>query len=595
MLMPPIRLNMLLVPPQTPLQAALWACAGQLGLVFAYSCSYNLLLFAPSIYLLQIYDRVLSSRSGATLLMLTLIVAFAVVVGGVLDTLRRAILSRLGAWFEDRLRPNVLSAAFECAFHCDPARASAIHRDLGALRQFIESGACPMLFDAFWAPLFLIVLFLIHPLLGVVATCNVLVLFGLTLGSEFLTEEALTKSSAALSRSYSRLAIALGNIHLIRSMGMLDGAARQICQSAQDARKEQDVAQLRSEIVSLVAKPTRALGQVLMMGAAAWLVLDHGKSAGIIFATTLLFGRALAPVEGAIVGWKALRTAWSTYLRLDGVLATPLAPAESTEIPSDRSRCGLVVDHVGVGRDSRNYVLKDISFSLAPGECLGIIGASGSGKSMLGQIIAGVSVPSQGCVRLDNIDVSVLREARGGRYVGYLPQDINLFGETIKETIAPLGDPDLQKVIEAAKLAGIHDTVMRLPEGYDTVIVNAGSGLSRGCRQRLGLARAFFGDPRLVVLDEPNASLDYVGERVLLDTIEHLKAESATVIVITHRMGILAATNKIAIMEGGTLTAFGESEAIFETYLSQPQVPTQVTPLENKDTAVKPPQEPAVS
>jgi len=612
MLMPPIRLNMLLAPPQTPLQAALWACAGQFGLVFAYSCSYNLLLFAPSIYLLQIYDRVLSSRSGATLLMLTLIAAFAVVVGGVLDTLRRAILSRLGAWFEDRLRPNVLSAAFECAFHCDPARASAVHRDLGALRQFIESGACPMLFDAFWAPLFLIVLFLIHPLLGVVATCNVLVLFGLTLSSEFLTEEALTKSSAALSRSYARLAIALGNIHLIRSMGMLDGAARQICQAAQDARKEQDVAQLRSEIVSLVAKPIRALGQVLMMGAAAWLVLDHGKSAGIIFATTLMFGRAIAPVEGAIVGWKALKTAWSTCLRLDGVLATPLPQAESTEIPSERPRYGLVVDNVGVGlRDSRNYVLKDVSFSLPPGECLGIIGASGSGKSMLGQIIAGVSAPSQGCVRLDNIDVSVLREARGGRYLGYLPQDINLFGETIKETIAPLGDPDLQKVIEAAKLAGIHDTVMRLPEGYDTVIVNAGSGLSRGCRQRLGLARAFFGDPRLVVLDEPNASLDYVGERVLLDAIEHLKAANATVVVITHRMGILAATNKIAIMEGGTLTAFGESEAIFETHLSRPQVPsqvqsqvqsqvpsqvpTQVTPLENEDSAVNPSQEPAVS
>ena len=588
---PPTRLNML-ASPQTPLQATLWACAGPVGLVFAYSCSYNLLLFAPSIYLLQIYDRVLSSRSGNTLLMLTLIVALAVVVGGVIDTLRRAVLARLGSWFEDRLRPNALSAAFEHAFRSDLTGATAVCRDLTALRQFIESSACPMLFDAFWAPLFLVVLFLIHPLLGVIATCNVLVLFGLALTSEFLTEQALAKSSAALTKSYARLATALGNIHLIRAMGMLDGAARQICESAQEARNKQDTAQLRSEVVMLAARPIRALGQVLMMGAAAWLVLDYGKSGGIIFATTLLFSRALAPVEGAIAGWKALTTARSTYRRLDGVLATAPAAKEDADIPSDRPRCGLLVSNVGVGlRDSRNFLLRDISFNLAPGECLGIIGASGSGKSMLGQIIAGLSAPTRGRVLLDKIDVSTLREARGGRCLGYLPQDINLFGETIKETIGPPGDPDLQKVMEAAKLAGIHDTIMCLPEGYDTAIPNGGSGFSRGYRQRLGLARAFFGDPRLVVLDEPNASLDYIGERMLLDAIEQMKAANTTVVVITHRMGLLAATNKIAIMEAGTVTAFGESEQIFETHLSRPQVPLQVTLPENQGAAAGPSQE----
>ncbi|WP_407180317.1 type I secretion system permease/ATPase [Bradyrhizobium sp. STM 3562] len=591
---PPTRLNML-ASPQTPLQAALWACAGPLGLVFAYSCSYNLLLFAPSIYLLQIYDRVLSSRSGHTLLMLTLIVAFAVIVGGVLDTLRRAVLGRLGSWLEDRLRPNALSAAFELAVRSDPAAASAVYRDLAALRQFIESNACPMLFDALWAPLFLAVLFLIHPLLGVIAACNVFVLFALALTSEFLTAEALTKSGAALAKSYGRLATALGNIHLIRTMGMLDGAARQICDAAQEARYRQDVAQLRAEIVMLAAKPIRALGQVLMMGAAAWLVLDYGKSGGIIFATTLLFGRALAPVEGAIAGWKALMTARSTYRRLDGFLASAPAARDDTDIPSDRPQCGLVLDNIGVWlRDSRSFLLKGISFSVAPGECLAIIGPSGSGKSMLGQIIAGLSTPTWGRVLLDDIDVSVLREARGGRCLGYLPQDINLFGETIKEVIGPPGDPDLQKVIEAARLVGIHDTIMRLPEGYDTVIPNGGSGFSRGYRQRLGLARAFFGEPRLVVLDEPNASLDYVGERVLLDAIEQMKAANTIVVVVTHRMGLLAATNKIAIMEAGTVTAFGESEQIFETHLSRPQVSSQVTPPENKPSADDPSQERAV-
>jgi ATP-binding cassette subfamily C protein len=338
----------------------------------------------------------------------------------------------------------------------------------------------------------------------------------------------------------------------------------------------------------LVAKPVRALGQVLMMGAAAWLVLDHGSSPAIIFAATLLFGRALAPVEGAIAGWKALAAALSAYRRLGGVLAANSAVPEKTDVPADQPRGGLMVDNVGVAlRESRCLLLNGVSLRVAPGECLGIIGPSGSGKSMLGQIIAGISLPTHGRVLLDNIDVSVLREGRGGRHLGYLPQDINLFGETIRDNIGRLDDPDLQKVIEAAKLAGIHDTIMRLPEGYDTPVPNGGFGFSRGFRQRLGLARALFGDPRLVVLDEPNASLDYVGERVLLDAIEQMKIANTTMIVITHRMGILAATNKIAIMQDGTVTAFGDSEEIFERHLSRPQVPSQVTLPESTGTAAK--------
>ena len=594
MLMPPIRLH--IVPtPQTALDAALWACAGPLGLVFAYSCSYNLLLFAPSIYLLQIYDRVLSSRSIDTLLMLTLIVAVTVVVGSVLDALRRAILGRLAAWFEDRLRPCVLSASLEYAFRGDPARASDVYRDLTVLRQCIESGACPMLFDALWAPLFLLVLFLIHPLLGVVGACNVLVLFGLTLVSEVLTEDAMARSGSALSRSHGRLVTAAGNIHMIRTMGMFDGAARLIYQSAQEARSEQGLAQRRYEIIMLVGKPVRALAQVLMMGAAAWLVLDHGRSPAIIFATTLLFGRALAPVEGAIASWKALASALRAYRRLGGVLAAHSAIPEEADIPADQPRGGLMVDNVGVVLpESRGFLLNGVSFGVAPGECLGIIGPSGSGKSMLGQIIVGISLPTQGRVLLDNIDLSVLRGGRGCRRLGYLPQDINLFGETIKDNIGRLDDPDLQKVIEAAKLAGIHDTITRLPEGYDTPVPNGGSAFSRGFRQRLGLARAFFGDPRLVVLDEPNASLDYVGERVLLDAIEQMKIANTMVIVITHRMGILAATNKIAIMQDGKVTAFGDSEEIFERHLSRPQVPSRVTLPESSGTAAKVPAEAVV-
>ena len=592
--MPPLRLQ--IVPPhQTPLQAALWACAGSLGLVFAYSCSYNLLLFAPSIYLLQIYDRVLSSRSGDTLLMLTVIVAVTVVVGGMLDALRRAVLGRLGAWLEDRLRPSVLSASLECAFRSDPARASEAYRDLTVLRQFVDSYACPMLFDALWAPLFLCVLFLVHPLLGVIGACSVLLLFGLALAGDLFTKDAVARSGAALSRSYGRLAAAAGNVHLIRTMGMFDGAARLIYQDAQDERSEHEVAQRRYEIFMLAAKPIRALAQVLIMGAAAWLVLDYGKSPAIIFAATLMFSRALAPVEGAIAGWKSLEAAFGAYQRLSDILAAIPAVAENTDIPPERPRSGLIVDNVGLMLPaSGNFLLKGVSFRLAPGECLGIIGPSGSGKSTLGQIIAGISVPTRGSVLLDNIDVSVLREARGSRHLGYLPQDINLFGETIRDIIARLDETDPQKVIEAAKLAGIHETIMRMPQAYDTVVPSGGLVFSRGYRQRLGLARAFFGDPRLVVLDEPNASLDYAGERVLVDAIEQMKIANITVVIVTHRMGILAATDKIAIMQDGTLAAFGESEEIFERYLSRPQAASQFTLPESAPATANTSPEPVV-
>ncbi|MHC1950572.1 ATP-binding cassette domain-containing protein [Bradyrhizobium sp. UFLA06-06] len=578
MLMPPIRLPVLPQIP-TPLHAALWSCAGPLGLVFAYSCSYNLLLFAPSIYLLQIYDRVLSSRSGDTLLLLTLIVAITVVVGGVFDALRRAVLGRLGAWLDDRLRPCVLSASLESAFRSDWTRASDAYRDLTVLRQFIDSGACPMLFDALWAPLFLLVLFLIHPLLGVVGACCVAFLFALTVAGDLVTEDVLLRSCAALSRSYGRLQSAAGNIHMIRAMGMFESAARTIYHDAQEARREHDVAVRRSEIVMLVTKPVRALSQVLIMGAAAWLVLDHGKSPAIIFASTLMFSRALAPVESAIAGWKSLRTAVSACQRLGAVLAaSPAAGQKDPEVSQRQASSGLVVDNVGVRLSGTNHVLLNgVSFTLASGECLGIIGASGSGKSLLGQVIAGLSTPTHGCVLLDNTDVSLLREGLSGHRLGYLPQDIDLLGDTISDIIARLDDADRRKVVEAAKLAGIHEAIMRLPHGYDTVIHREKS-FSRGYRQRLGLARAFFGGPRLIVLDEPNASLDYGGERMLLDAIERMKLAGVILVVVTHRMGLLAATDKIAIMEEGAVVAFGDSEEIFERHLNRPQVTSRIAP-----------------
>ena len=262
----------------------------------------------------------------------------------------------------------------------------------------------------------------------------------------------------------------------------------------------------------------------------------------------------------------------AAYRRLNGVMAAVNPVADIKEL-SDGPKGSLVVNNVGAALPgSSHLIVKGVSFRLAPGECLGIIGPSGSGKSTLGKIIAGISAPTAGCVLLDGVDVLSLRDSGGGRRLGYLPQDIDLFGETVKDIIARLDGADLQKVIEAAKLTGLHEMIIRLPQAYDTAVVGGGANLSRGFRQHLGVARAFFGDPHLVVLDEPNASLDYFGERVLFEAIERMKAANTTVVIITHRLGILAATNKIAIMQGGVVSAFGDSKEIFDRYLARPQV-----------------------
>jgi ATP-binding cassette subfamily C protein len=290
---------------------------------------------------------------------------------------------------------------------------------------------------------------------------------------------------------------------------MLDAAARLIDQAAQSARSAHSTAQRRNEIVMLIGKPIRALAQVVVMGFAAWLVLEHNRSPAIIFATSLLFGRALAPIEGAIAGWKAFTAVLGVYRRLSDLLTPAGRPVTGRATLLDNPEGTLTVENVSVALpEYKCYPLNCVSFRLEPGECLGIIGASGSGKSTLGRIIAGISPPTAGRVLLGSVDVSVLRDSHGSRHLGYLPQEIDIIGDTVKEVIARLDVAEPEKVIEAAKLAGLHDTIMGLPDGYDTVVSNGGSGMLRGFRQRLGLARALFGRPSLVVLDQPNASLD---------------------------------------------------------------------------------------
>ncbi|PDT10839.1 MULTISPECIES: type I secretion system permease/ATPase [unclassified Rhizobium] len=556
--------------PQTHLVVALRACAGAFGLVFLYSCGYNLFLLAPSIYLLQIYDRVLSSRSADTLLMLTLIIAIAVLVGSMLDIVRRAALSRVGSWVDHRLRPLVLTASFEYAARVDAGAATECYRDLAALRQFLDSPASSLFFDVPWAPVFLLLLFLVHPLLGAIGLLSAVALLLFAFLTELATREPLAHANLALSRSYFRFATALKNIEVIRAMGMQDGAAMIVYRDAEMARRAQDIAMHRTEIILGFSKSIRTLAQILMMGSATWLVLANDGSPGIIFVASLLLGRGLAPIEGAIGAWRSFTFARNAFNRLNRMLLTVASEHDGRIVPFPEPN-GLVLDNVSYIKPFADRpILTGITLRLAPGDCIALIGPSGSGKSTLGRVMAGVVPATSGCALLGGVDISALRLCGGTRHVGYLPQDIELFGGAIKDVIGRLDGEDPGKAIDAAKLVGLHEAIMRLPQGYETDIGENGSLLLRAQRQQLGLARAAYGNPSLIVLDDPNSSLDYDGERMLFAAIERMKARRMTVVIITHRMGILPVTNKIAIMRNGTVAAFGDSEQIYETYLQPP-------------------------
>jgi ATP-binding cassette subfamily C protein len=554
----------------THLVVALRACAGAFGLVFLYSCGYNLFLLAPSIYLLQIYDRVLSSRSADTLLMLTIIIAIAVCVGCMLDIVRRAALSRVGSWLDHRLRPVVLTAAFEYASRADAAGAAESYRDLAALRQFFDSPASPLLFDIPWAPVFLSLLFLVHPLLGAIGLVSALALLFFALLTEMATREPLAHANRALSRSYLRFAAALKNIEVIRAMGMQDGAAQVVYRDSEIARRAQDIAMQRTEVILGVSKSIRALAQILMMGSATWLILAGNSNPGIIFVASLLLGRGLAPIEGGIGAWRSFAHVRNAFQRLNRLLIAVASQGDARLVPRPEP-VGLVLDNVTYALPfASQQILKGVTLRLAPGDCVALIGPSGSGKSTLGRVMAGVMQATSGYALLGGVDISDLRLCGSAQHIGYLPQDIELFGGAIKDVIGRLRGEDPAKAIDAAKLVGLHEAIMRLPQGYETDIGEGGSLLLRAQRQQLGVARAAYGNPSLVVLDDPNSSQDYDGEQRLFRAIELMKSRQMIVVIITHRMGILPVTNKIAIMRNGTVHAFGDSELIYKTYLQPP-------------------------
>ena len=525
----------------------------------AASLVLNVALLAPALYMVQVFDRVFASRSVETLAMLTIGALLALALGYCMDTVRAGALAWAGAALERRLSPAALGEALRQAAAAPGRIDTDAMRDVAKLRAFLGGSGIQALFDAPWLPVYLIVIASMHPLLGAVAALGALAIASIAVLTERLTRHA-TGDVLQKSRGASRHVEALArNAEVIVGMGMTDAALR-TWQGRHDAllaaRTRLGTASAR---LAAAARIARQGLQLAMLGVGAWLVIGADASAGIMVAATILLGRALQPLEHLIGGWKALLDARSAWRRLDERVAT--GTAESVALPAPSGR--IQVERLVFGpAPMRPALIKGVGFTLEAGESLGLVGPSASGKTTLLRLILGLWKPQAGCVRLDGADIALWARGALGKHLGYLPQDVALLGGTVAENIARLATVDSVAVVAAARLAHAHDLILRLPQGYETEIGEAGAVLSGGQRQRIALARALYGEPRLVVLDEPNANLDAEGEAAVQAALRELKARRVTVIMAGHRPALMAQLDKLAVLNGGVLEAFGPAAAV---------------------------------
>jgi len=521
-----------------------------------FSLFLHILVLAVPLYSLQVYDRVMSSQSSETLIWLSVIALFAIGILAVLDSLRARMLVRLSGWLERRLAPVLLVQGLKAGLGKRAVLGTQSLEDLAALRRFLTGPGAISLFDAPWMPLYLVVIFLFHPYLGIIATVGALLLFVTGLINEFATRRPLTEANTVNGDAMAALrATALG-ADAVRALGMISAVVRRWRRDNETVLDLQACASDRAGVVQAIARFIRLFVQIAIVGVGAWLVIHHSLTSGILIAAAIIVSRALAPAETLIGSWRSVIGARSAYRRIAERLKEMATPTSSVRLPAPTGR--LDIENVSLtAPGSDRPILQGIRFSLEPGESLGIVGPSAAGKSSLARIILGVMPPSAGVVRLDGADIATWDSDRLGRHLGYVPQEVRLFTGTVGENIARLGTPDDDMVIKAAMFAGAHDMILRLPKGYDTEFDPAGQVLSGGQRQLIALARAFYGNPSLVVLDEPNSSLDRDGEAALLGAIARAKEAGITVVVIAHRPSIVAGVDKMLVLQNGRIAMFG--------------------------------------
>ena len=552
--------------------------------VAAFSGVINLLYLAPSIYMLQVYDRVLSSRSEMTLIALSVLLVGLFALMGVLENYRSAVLIRVGNALDEVLSKRVFTAAFERNLRMGGGNAAQAMTDLTQLRQFFTGNGLFAFLDAPWLPIYLIVIFFFHPVLGWFSTIGALLLIILAVVSDRASKKPLNEANTAAVASNQYVNSNLRNAEVIEAMGMLPNLMRRWYLLQSRMLERQSTASDKAATVVAITKVTRLTLQSGALGLGAWLAVKGEVSPGIMIAASILMGRALAPVELLIGTWKGFATAKTSYDRLKELLAAFPVRDEGMSLP--RPRGILTAENVYITPPrAQAAVVKGVNFTMGPAEIIGIIGPSASGKSTLARAMVGVWPTQVGKMRLDGVDIFTWHKPEVGPAIGYLPQDVELFDGTIAENICRFGEVDSERVIAAAKACGVHDMILHFPKGYDTTIGEAGGVLSGGQRQRIGLARALYGVPALLVLDEPNSNLDDMGEMALVQAVLEMKQRGSTVILITHRTSVLRAVDRLMLLRDGQIQMFGPRDEVLTALAKANQ---QIAQAQQQAAAPKP-------
>jgi len=550
------------------LTAALKDVKSYFILAAVFSAAINVLMLVPVIYMLQVYDRVMSSGSLSTLSSLTIImVALLMAVGG-FEWVRSRILISASNRIEKNLRKRVSRAAFKNTLLSGSTGAGAQSlSDLSNLRQFLTGNGLFAFFDAPWFPIYVAVMFMFHPWFGVAAIIAGIIMVALTYTNEIMTGKRLQEANSLASSVSNQFSGSLRNAEVIAAMGMAADIRGRQDFDADKVLMLQTEASGKAAVIANISKSFRMITQSLLLGMGALLALQGQISPGMVIAGSLLLGRALAPIDMLVATWKGFAVARGQYARLGELLVAVPAEREAMSLPAPEGNLSAE-QVVVVPPGSKVAVVKGVSLQLGAGEVLGIVGPSASGKSSLARSLLGIWPASSGKVRLDGADIAAWDRAKLGPHIGYLPQDIELFNGSISENVSRFGELSPEKVVAAAKLSGVHEMILQLPQGYDTVIGAAGGVLSGGQRQRIGLARAVYGSPKLMILDEPNSNLDDQGEKELVEALNRIKQLGCTVIVITHRTMVLQCVDKLLVMKAGQTAAFGPKDQVLASLMA---------------------------
>lgn len=548
--------------------------------VAIFSLVINLLVLSPMIYAFQLFGRVVSSKSTEALLLLTLLLLIALIVMGALEAVKAHILVAANNAIDAMISPDLLKKMVEGASSPEENPYHHALMDLNTVRTFITGHGMIQIMEVLWLPVYFLIIYLMHPWMLLALVIGAFMMWCVTIVTGYLTAPALAEANAASSNTARFVNSAMQNAEVVNAMGMLPSLLQRWSVLNDRVMVLQTHASKRAGSISGLSKFLSTVVGVSGMTVSTYIALDTQKmiNPGLMMAGFIMFGRAIAPIMYITNSWKSIVDTRSSYVRLGKFFKQVReVPPIVMELPPPSGQISLENITFGI-RSSNKVIFKDVSFSLSAGDVLGVVGPSASGKSSLARLLVGVWKPLQGVIRMDGSDISHWPSERIGRYIGYLPQDIELFAGTIAENIGRLDEPDAEQIIAAANLAGLHELILQMPNGYDTQIGEGGAILSGGQRQRIGLARALYGNPRLLVLDEPNANLDTAGETALINALIQVKMAGVTTVLITHNPNYLSHVVKLLILQNGTIAAFGPKDWVLAQAQQAKSQHAQVTP-----------------